>query len=623
MFVAPKFVWDKHKDINEPSQKAILVYDAGQEDLILQVKYDGPLREFGWLIPVPSLPTVQKGSMNCFYELSQYTQRQNQMTGIARASYGSESASDHSAAEEKEPPVKVVEIKTVGAYQTAVLSATDAGALARWLAANRFDIPAKAPEVIDFYVQRHWYFVAVKINLVAAVSYGTAQALAGGELNPLQIHFASDGCIYPLKISSANGLPSEVQIYVLSREPLLEKTMLEKKLPAIYTNDLAHAAQRVQAENNMQAQLAERMSAAGHGPGLRRRDDDDLMTLLSKPMAEPGELLPFDPVTEAEIPKCIRAIPRLAGKSWWLSKQTWTFKPEEMNDLDFEPAPPVFAAELGTKYGYYAATCLASLQKDAIPTLVTAISSPNTSVRLDAISCFDHGFNEDADPRLTAAAQTWLNDSEPEVRLAAAEVLFAAWNPQNAGRLVALLRDPDPDVRLSVARQLQNPSLRRDVEKQLPVIREMLNDNDPNIRASGIRMLILLQQPVTREQLLSCFAIPDQSVIGLAISQFQEFGKRGSRRYELSDQEAVPLLHNSEPFARLVGLVVLVGNATPESVELALPLLKDTDLMVRNRAELSLRRLTGQTFTADQTDEWNRWWSANQAHFVVPPPPQR
>lgn len=35
IFLAPKFVWDKHRDINEPTQKAMIVYDAGQEDLIL------------------------------------------------------------------------------------------------------------------------------------------------------------------------------------------------------------------------------------------------------------------------------------------------------------------------------------------------------------------------------------------------------------------------------------------------------------------------------------------------------------------------------------------------------------------------------------------------------------
>ena len=55
--------------------KAIIVHDAGREDLLLQAKYEGPLEEFGWLIPVPVLPTVEKGSMEAFYELSQLTQR--------------------------------------------------------------------------------------------------------------------------------------------------------------------------------------------------------------------------------------------------------------------------------------------------------------------------------------------------------------------------------------------------------------------------------------------------------------------------------------------------------------------------------------------------------------------
>src|ERR1044071_8259158 len=70
------FKWNKAIDINEPTQKAILVHDNGREDLLLQVKYEGPLEKFGWLIPVPSQPTVERGSMDAFYELSQLTQRQ-------------------------------------------------------------------------------------------------------------------------------------------------------------------------------------------------------------------------------------------------------------------------------------------------------------------------------------------------------------------------------------------------------------------------------------------------------------------------------------------------------------------------------------------------------------------
>jgi hypothetical protein len=63
VFVAPPFSWNKARDINEPSQKAIILFDAGREDLILQVKYEGPVEEFGWLIPVPSQPTVTRASM--------------------------------------------------------------------------------------------------------------------------------------------------------------------------------------------------------------------------------------------------------------------------------------------------------------------------------------------------------------------------------------------------------------------------------------------------------------------------------------------------------------------------------------------------------------------------------
>src|SRR6266481_3113518 len=69
------FRWNKQKDINEPTQKAIIFHDQSQEDLILQVKYEGPAEDFGWLIPVPGQPDVRKGSMQPFYELSRLTQK--------------------------------------------------------------------------------------------------------------------------------------------------------------------------------------------------------------------------------------------------------------------------------------------------------------------------------------------------------------------------------------------------------------------------------------------------------------------------------------------------------------------------------------------------------------------
>ena len=140
--------------------------------------------------------------------------------------------------------MKVIEIKTVGAYKIAVLSTEDSGALGKWLDANQYYFPTNKSDVIDYYVKQHWYFIAVKINFGNGASElsSTAPGLASGELNPLQISFASDRCVFPLKISSVNGKPSEVQVYVLSPERLLEKTMLEKKWSKVEASDLERAA---------------------------------------------------------------------------------------------------------------------------------------------------------------------------------------------------------------------------------------------------------------------------------------------------------------------------------------------------------------------------------------------
>ena len=45
-------------DVRQPDQKALLWLARGRETLILQVKYQGKAREFGWVVPVPDRPKV-------------------------------------------------------------------------------------------------------------------------------------------------------------------------------------------------------------------------------------------------------------------------------------------------------------------------------------------------------------------------------------------------------------------------------------------------------------------------------------------------------------------------------------------------------------------------------------
>jgi len=630
MFVVPKFVWDKHKDIAEPTQKAIVVYDAGHEDLILQVKYEGPVDEFGWLIPVPDLPTVQEGSMKCFYELSQYTQRH-----FEPPVYETRSASlglDHaSKGEQPEPLVKVIEIKTVGDYAIAVLSTKDSGALAKWLDTNQFYFPADKTNVLDGYVKQQWYFIAVKINLKASLApLSTFRKLASGELNPLQISFASDRCVYPLKISSVNNKPSEVQVYVLSPEPLLEKAMLEKKLPTIYSNDMARAAMRAQQfeENQLNQRSLHRRFMGATAP-----DNSPLSAEMEKMvqgigkmlLPTPDELLPYARVTKMDLPECAKIIPRLEDKLWWLMKQTWTFKPEEMRDLEFELALPFFAEELSSKYGYFADASLASLGSNSVPTIIAAMQSTNPTVRACAAGIIseDYGgygsygyWNQDStlsDSRLIETAVSWLKDSEPKVRKAGINVIACgrSWNPKAAESLVALLRDKDDGVRHFAIATLSLVRFRDDTEKYLPVFQQMLKDKNPDIQSAGLEMLQHLHVEIPREDLLLFFRSSNWRVLDVAWAQLRDQNEK------LSDDDALVLLQNPQPVAQLLGLAVLGQNPEKQSVELALPLLQAPDEFVRLKAAQTLRALTGQHFTEDQTDEWIKWWTENKTNLVV------
>lgn len=128
--------------------------------MLLQVKFEGPLQDFGWLIPVPSLPTVTQASMEPFYELSLLTQR----LGAARYA-GERTGGGRGSASPADESVQVIETKTVGAYEISVLAADDAGSLARWLKANDYSIPRGNMAIVDECISKGWYFIAVKIHL--------------------------------------------------------------------------------------------------------------------------------------------------------------------------------------------------------------------------------------------------------------------------------------------------------------------------------------------------------------------------------------------------------------------------------------------------------------------------
>jgi HEAT repeat protein len=288
-----------------------------------------------------------------------------------------------------------------------------------------------------------------------------------------------------------------------------------------------------------------------------------------------------------------------------------------MRDLEFESALPVFAETLGSKYGYFAHSSLMSFELDGVPEIIALMQSTNPVFRVNIAGLFNGGaywgYGSIHDSKLTEAATAWLKDSEPEVRMAGVNVLTKNWNPKFAEPLVAMLRDKDAGVRNTVILGL--PQFRGDVEKFVPLFQGMLKDKDPGIQAAGLKMLHRLQVEISREDLLPFFKSSDPEASSVAFWQLWRQHER------ISDDDALALLQNSQRIARLLGLNVLDQNPEKQSVEMTLPLLRDTDGLVREKAAQTLHALTGQHFTEDQPDQWEKWWNENKTNFVVQPHP--
>jgi len=689
------FKWNKRIDINEPTQKAIVAYDSGREDLLLQVKYEGPLEEFGWLIPVPSLPKVEKGSMEPFYELSQLTQRHFGTTrGMATLS-----ASLDGRGEEK---VRVIEIKTVGAYEVAVLSAKDTGSLARWLQGHDYSLPEGKVDIIDDYIHRDWYFIAAKIDLKKGIGFKTVSGagakdseakarkaikskLSSGELHPLLISFDTPKCIFPLKISAIGGKPSEVSLYVLSAEPLLNKFIFDQASEALrlrYTEweqaKPQNSKARIISMQNMRTlQLAWQMYAsnptnrtAPKAAGKRDWSREDLEAMSKESLqdmpqeylddsiyAAPEELLQCMKVTPDQIPQSIKGLPRLGKREWYLTKQVRTFAPMEMEDLDFPPATRILVNTLSKPVGGVAAQILSQFGSSAIPMLITASKSTNAIQRANAV----RGFEQQRDPRLVDPLLKLLKDESPQVRLHAVRAAAINRDPQFTDPMIQMLRDPHPEVRQVVTGLLSET----ESPERTPVYLALLANADPNMRihALGVAASINRREPsqAVLEATLKLLKDPNEDVQSAAVHALWKMNQEAipranvlpllnSSRFDtivvamrlvegngllqrplpeaeaaareerlrarrLSSTEATVLATNRLSQIRLASLKILERNGDEKAVELVLPLLRDPNSVVRNRAFATLQTISGENISENDPAKWEKWWADNKATF--------
>jgi hypothetical protein len=210
-----------YRDLYESAQKAVILYGNSTEHLILSVSFEGDAEDFAWVIPVPDKPEIAVTDAELFWELSDFTA--TEIPG-GKGGFGCLGGFEGTTPGDHEG-VDVIEEQVVGPYATAILSATNATALADWLNANGYVFPEDGEEIVSEYIQKEWYFVATKINAMVDINLvgyeekveeEASEALAEGAIEPIVLSFASDEIVYPLRITSLSATSPEVLLYVFA-----------------------------------------------------------------------------------------------------------------------------------------------------------------------------------------------------------------------------------------------------------------------------------------------------------------------------------------------------------------------------------------------------------------------
>jgi hypothetical protein len=181
-------------------ERAIVSWDDGVEQIEMLLGVLSSDTETGLVFPTPSPATVSLGDREDFEAIGRVTTptRVEEYDWWGAASGGGDGVAGGA-------PPEVLASVQLGPIEAVTLAASDTNALATWLADNDFQLAPAVTDLLEVYVERGWYFVAVRL---------TGDEPLDGSLDPLVFSFESEALVYPLELSRAATSPQTVRLYV-------------------------------------------------------------------------------------------------------------------------------------------------------------------------------------------------------------------------------------------------------------------------------------------------------------------------------------------------------------------------------------------------------------------------
>jgi hypothetical protein len=196
-------------------ESAVIIWDAPSktEHFIRRASFKTAAKDFGFLVPTPSRPKLAEADDSVFRELERITAppvrvRQESSGGCSIG------CDDRKAVGPPGNSVSVLEEKRVAGFDAAVLAATDAAALNKWLADHGYESSDVLKKWIEPYVQKGWIITAFKVakpdgkqeqpaavntTLTAGPKPHTVPADWGVSTSTVRMSFQTDKPFYPYR----------------------------------------------------------------------------------------------------------------------------------------------------------------------------------------------------------------------------------------------------------------------------------------------------------------------------------------------------------------------------------------------------------------------------------------
>ncbi|HVR61259.1 MAG TPA: DUF2330 domain-containing protein, partial [Polyangia bacterium] len=219
---------DPSVPVVQAGERIAFVMKDGNVTAHIQIQYQGNATEFGWLLPLPSIPDMQLGTDELFTQLTATTQpkyrlvrkyegncgfNKNAGSGggpmvATGASAGGDSVNGNSA---------LVFQASIGPYDYAVLHADSKDEMLKWLADNHYFVPAGTDSTVGAYIRPGAYFLALKLK----------SGQSAGDLQPVVVNYASDLPMIPIVLTSVAAQPHMgIQVWMLGASRAIPRNYL-------------------------------------------------------------------------------------------------------------------------------------------------------------------------------------------------------------------------------------------------------------------------------------------------------------------------------------------------------------------------------------------------------------